>query len=151
MPTVKALIADLQSLSPDMRLAAASGLGQYGALNKDVSALPSAVPHLIELLRGDPVREIRSTAAYSLGAIGEPEAVPALIEALRKSGHDQGMQLVIVKALGKIGDSLAVEPLIEMMRVSTNRCISVVAVKALERIGTSKAMAAAREIRDEKS
>ncbi|MBN1310538.1 MAG: HEAT repeat domain-containing protein [Anaerolineae bacterium] len=151
MPTVDALIVGLHSPDPDARLAAASGLGQYGALNRDVVALPDAVPHLIELLAGDPTREVRLNATYALGAIGQPEAVPALIDVLHQSGNDLVMQLVIVKALGKIGDPMATEILLEMSRKSTSRCICVAAAKTLERIGTPQALAAARQIRSERS
>jgi HEAT repeat protein len=141
------LIVQLRSPDPDARVAAADGLGQYAAYHEDISMLPSAVPHLAEALRADPVRGVRLAAAYSLGAIGDVHAVPELIDVLRASDSDRGMQLVIVKALGKIGDPLAVPALIEALQSSKSRCVSAAAAKALECIGTPEALAALEELR----
>jgi hypothetical protein len=41
-----------------------------------------AVPALAELLRRDPDPTVRGTAAYALGGIGSPAAIPALLAAL---------------------------------------------------------------------
>lgn len=101
------LITQLRSPDPDMRVAAADGLGQYAAFHEDTSMLPTAIPYLVEALQ-DPVRSVRLAAAYSLGAMGGTAAVPALLDALRVSESDRGMQLVIIKALGKTHDVLAV-------------------------------------------
>ncbi len=38
----------------------------------------AVVPHLHEVLRNDPVPEVRSMAAYALGAIGGSETIPVL-------------------------------------------------------------------------
>jgi HEAT repeat protein len=140
--TIETLIAGLHSLDAVIRLEAAAGLGQYGALHEDVSRLPDAVPSLVDMLQGDPVHDLRLAAAYSLGAVGDARAVPELIESLRTSDDDPGMQLVIAKALGKIGDPRAVQALAEVMQGGLSRCLSVAASKALERIGTPPALAA---------
>lgn len=135
-------IAQLLSPDPDVRTAAAEGLGQYAAFHEDTSMLPTAVPHLVEVLHNDPVRRVRLAAAYSLGVIGGARAVPELIGVLNASGDDRGMQLVIAKSLGKTGDPLAVPALVEVLRSGKSRCLSVAAAKALERIGAPEALAA---------
>jgi len=122
-------------------MAAAEGLGQYAAYHEDASMLPAAVPHLVEAFRGDLVRGVRLAAAYSLGAIGDARAVPELVAVLGASVDDWGMQLVIAKALGKTRDRRAVPALIDILRSGKSRCVSVAAAKALERIGTSEALA----------
>src|SRR5512139_743001 len=136
MTTVETLIADLQSPDPEARVAAADGLGQYAAFHEDTSMLPEAVPYLIDALQNDPVRGVRLAAAYSLGAMGGTAAVPALLDVLRLSDNDRGMQLVIAKALGKTRDPLAVASLVGVLQSDQSRCVCVAAAKALERIGT---------------
>lgn len=143
------LLADLRSPDPDVRVAAADGLGQYAAYHADASMLPTAVPHLAEVLRGDPVRGVRLAAAYSLGAIGDGRAVPVLIDVLGASGSDRGLQLVIAKALGKLGDPSAVPVLVNMLCHGESRCVSVAAAKALERISMEEALAAVNKWRSE--
>jgi len=156
MPTIKPLpeplahlIAQLVSPDPDTRMFAAEGLGQYAAYHKDASMLPTAVPHLADVLR-DPVRGVRLAAAYSLGAIGDEQAVPELINILAASDDDRGMQLVIIKALGKLGDPRAVSPLVDVLGSGKSRCLSVAAAKALRRIGTPEALAAVEKWQPEK-
>lgn len=149
MPTVETLIADLHSPNPDMRVAAADGLGQYAAFHEDTSMLPSAIPHLVKAFRTDPARGVRLAAAYSLGAIGDARAVPDLIDGLHASASDQGLQLVIAKALGKTRDPLAVTALIEVLQSGISRCVSAAAARALERIGTPEALAAVETWRSE--
>jgi HEAT repeat protein len=56
---------------------------------------------------------VASAAAYALGEIRDPEAVPALVSAL-KSDCDH-MRRIAAHALGKIGDRRAVMPLIEVL------------------------------------
>ena len=41
-----------------------------------------AVPALAAVLRGDPDPQVRGTAAYALGGIGSPAAIPALLAVL---------------------------------------------------------------------
>jgi HEAT repeat protein len=137
MTELEALLTDLQSADPDSRIAAANGLGQYGAFHEDVSGLAAAVPPLIGLL-DDHVHEVRIAAAYALGAIGRQEAVPNLVEALHRSGNAQEMQLVLSKALGKLHNPAAVPALRETARTSKSQCVRVAAQKALATIEQGK-------------
>ena len=69
------------------------------------------VPGLIALLK-DKDRAVREDAAIALGMIGDPTAVPALIEALQ----DGQVKVRAIMALGMISDARAVEPLIRILQ-----------------------------------
>lgn len=69
------------------------------------------VPGLIALLK-DKDRAVREDAAIALGMIGDPSAVPALIEALQ----DGQVKVRAIMALGMISDTRAVEPLIRILQ-----------------------------------
>jgi HEAT repeat protein len=88
----------------NVRLSAASALGK---LEED-----RAVEPLIDAL--DDRREVREVAILSLGRIGDPVAVDALIEKLKDENWD--VRSSAAKALGQIGDSRAIEPLIQSLR-----------------------------------
>ena len=81
---------------------------------------------------------VASAAAYALGEIRDPEAVPALVAAL-KSDRDH-MRRIAAHALGKIGDSRAVMPLIEVLCDETQPvAVQASAVVALSKIGDPRA------------
>jgi HEAT repeat protein len=71
-----------------------------------------AVEPLIDAL--DDRREVREVAILSLGRIGDPVAVDALIEKLKDENWD--VRSSAAKALGQIGDPRAIEPLIQSLR-----------------------------------
>ena len=71
----------------------------------------SAVAPLIEMLR-DERWSVRSTAAESLGWIGDTTCLPVLIETLKD--EDWNVRLCTTWALGEMGDERALAPLIEM-------------------------------------
>jgi HEAT repeat protein len=68
------------------------------------------VPALIGLLK-DKDRAVREDVAIALGMIGDPSAVPALIEAMQ----DGSIRVRAIMALGMIADPRAVEPLIRVL------------------------------------
>src|SRR3989449_9963977 len=68
------------------------------------------VPPLIALLK-DKDRAVREDAAIALGMIGDPSAVPALIEAMQ----DGAVRVRAIMALGMIADPRSVEPLIRVL------------------------------------
>ncbi len=68
------------------------------------------VAMLVYLLKS-PYQLDREKASDYLGEIGDPEAVPALIEAL----SDPTISWLAAKSLGKIGDARAVGPLIAVL------------------------------------
>jgi HEAT repeat protein len=87
---------------------------------------------------------IRNSAAKALGQIGHPGAVKPLISALQ-SGKEpdftSSSQVGAAEALGMIKDPQAVRPLIKALS-HKNDCVREEAIKALEKIGTSEALAA---------
>jgi HEAT repeat protein len=132
-----ALLAALHHSLLDVRIAAATSVAEYDfpaalpslmkglALNRvhDKLAWPvrnafvragrTAVPSLIDALTS-PSDAVWGSAANVLGAIGDPTAVPALLERLRsgKRGGFLDGRREVVQALGEIGSDDAVEALI---------------------------------------
>lgn len=83
-------------------------------------------------------QRVASAAAYALGEIRDPEAAPALIEAL-KSDRDH-MRRIAAHALGKIGDRRAVMPLIEVLCDEAQpMAVQASAITSLGRIGDPRA------------
>ena len=78
-----------------------------------------AIPELIKALYNDDwigssVRCGRWRAAWTLGQLGDPDAVPGLTKALGEVGDD--VRASVASALGRIGDAAAVPYLIERLR-----------------------------------
>lgn len=88
--TLEALVAQLQSPEPALRVAAAQALEHHGA---------AAVPYLISTLQGDPDPVVRGWAARSLASIGTPEATNALQSAAR-TDTDERVRQVASESLG---------------------------------------------------
>jgi HEAT repeat protein len=57
---------------------------------------------------------VRRAAAEALGKIGDPQAVPALMEALKD--RDEDVRKAVAEALGEIGDPQAVPALLETLK-----------------------------------
>jgi HEAT repeat protein len=92
---VAALAARLEAPLVEARERAVEALGEIGP------AASPAVPRLVPLLRSDPEPALRLGVAVALGRIRDPEAVPALLEAMR--GEDTKLRALAVEALGGIG------------------------------------------------
>jgi HEAT repeat protein len=96
----RALLAALKDEKVVVRHAAVVALRTLGD--------PESSDALIELLRGhrdasgEEVTDVHCTAAEALGKLGEPRALPVLIEAL--SAPHYGLRVVAVDALGMIED-----------------------------------------------
>jgi HEAT repeat protein len=111
--TVEPLIESLKDENFQVRLHSVQALG---GITSDYPTGRSwlqdsrPVPGLIALLK-DKDRAVREDAAIALGMIGDPSAVPALIEALQ----DGQVKVRAIMALGMIGDTRAVEPLIRIL------------------------------------
>ena len=84
------------------------------------------------------------SAAEQLGELGDPRAVPALLELL-SGDWDQG-RLAAAQALGKIGDVAAVEPLEAAVRSETDTWIQGASVTALAAITAPEATEALRRL-----
>lgn len=130
--------AYLDETDPDHRGAFALSLGLLddrsmgSLLDRDLRAtrdelLAGALAEALGLLRhqasADVLQEVcarpgsseslRLSAAMALGLIGDPEAVPLLLETLANTGS-LGVRAACAKALGLIGDASAVEPLVAL-------------------------------------
>jgi len=77
------------------RLAAAMAIGKIGP------AAHSAVPVLAGLTSSDADADVRERACESLGAIGDPRAVPALVKALADS--EDRVRSTAAESLGRLG------------------------------------------------
>lgn len=101
---------------------------------------PVIVRHLVEALGNESEPWIRHYIALSLGKIGDHDAVPALIEALRS--RDWQTRSGAAYALGKLKDNRAVEPLVQAL----NRALE-------DKSGNARAetMVALRELRQSSS
>src|SRR5947209_7255909 len=111
--TVEPLIAGLKDENFQVRLHSVQALG---GITSDYPTGRSwlrdsrPVPHLIALLK-DKDRAVREDAAIALGMIGDPSAVPALVEAMQ----DGAVRVRAIMALGMIADRRSVEPLIRVL------------------------------------
>jgi len=107
-----ALIASLRNSDADSARDAATSLGALGN--------SAAVQPLIDVLQNldgyyHPV--VRAAAAGSLGRLGDPRAVEALLVAMRDTYAEPSAEAI--RALAALGDPRAVAPLIEVVRNST--------------------------------
>jgi HEAT repeat protein len=122
------LIQALNVMDRDVHELAVSGLIKIGA---------AAIPALIEALK-DKDNQIRISAAWALGSIGETAkaAIPALIEALKD--HNSRFRAIAGEALGAIGGEAkaAIPALMEALK-DKDRIVRRSAAEALKRISTS--------------
>jgi HEAT repeat protein len=130
---------------PRVRRAAAGALGKL--------ATPRAVVALLGIL-GDPVPEVRLQTVLALAAVKDLRAVPWLIEALAKE-TDATVRVAMVRTLGKLPSEDAVTTLADeaqpggpLRRKSAERRIP--AVEALAEAGTERALAALKELADDR-
>ena len=71
-----------------------------------------AVPHLVSLTERTKSPGVREKLAWALGVIGDPQAVPTLINILQSDTHNRHARRAAAEALGKIADRQAVPALI---------------------------------------
>jgi putative heme-binding domain-containing protein len=88
----------LTDADPGVRISAAHAIG----LHRDVAARDGLVA-----LLSDPDPAARREAATALGRLRRSEAVPALLEALRRAGSDRFLEHALIFALIEIGDAAA--------------------------------------------
>jgi putative heme-binding domain-containing protein len=69
----------------------------------------AALPVLAELVVRDEL-PLRLKAAEALGRIGKPEAVPALLDSLRRGGADRFLEHALLYALIRIADPMGTRP-----------------------------------------
>jgi HEAT repeat protein len=133
-PAKAGLLKALYDPEPMLRFAASDALARIGA---------SAVPELLAALRGGN-DNVRADAARSLTQIGEP-AVPGLVESLRYD--DMAVRRAAGSALMEMGD--AAVPALERSLRNPDRKIAREARQILQRIGTSRAIDAVTQWRQD--
>jgi len=92
------------------------------AMDELIETGEAAIAPLGDCLKEAKERGGSPQAAYVLGEIGSPTAVPLLIEALDMPGS---IGWEAAQALGKIGDNRAIEPLLESMDIWGNSAVFV--------------------------
>jgi len=75
----------------------------------------------------------RCYASKALGALGDAQAIPALIQRLRDEDID--VSIDAIEALGRIGNPQAIPPLLESLNSDPNGEIKIAVVEALGKIG----------------
>ena len=74
-----------------------------------------AVPHLIQMVWRTKCPGVRKALAEALGTLGDPQAVPALVEILKSDIHNRHARAAAAESLGKLGDPQAVPALIDAL------------------------------------
>lgn len=87
----------------------------------------------------DEHESVRYQATIALGQIGDANAVPSLLEVLKRK-DDPLVRSEAAKALGIIGDPSSLKILLTLLRKDENRFIRYHAVTSLGRIGDKKAI-----------
>lgn len=127
MASFVTLVSALTDPEYEVRDEAACSLGWFHS--------EQSVSELITLL--DDCIGVRTSAVISLGRIGLPSAVPALIRSL--TDNWPGVRCHAADALGRIGDHRAVKPLVDLVWREEEGVASY-GIAALRRIGTLEAL-----------
>jgi HEAT repeats len=88
-----------------------------------------SVDDLCRAVVEDPSYKVRVSAALTLGKVGGPAGVPALIKAL--ADQNNSVRGIAAQSLGKIGDSRASEPLRDLLRSESDGFVKSQAQAAL--------------------
>ncbi|NIM14196.1 MAG: NACHT domain-containing protein [Candidatus Aminicenantes bacterium] len=100
---------------------------------------PQSITDLLLYRLKDSDSSVRKSAANTLGAMGSPEALPVLLDALRND-EDSEVRGRAANALGDIGSPEAMPPLLEVLRTDTDFTIRGLAAEALGVMGSPEAM-----------
>ncbi|APW97396.1 molecular chaperone [Halobiforma lacisalsi AJ5] len=134
----KVLAQGLTADRPELRMAAATGLGRIGEDN--------VMKPLVERLEDSDPR-VRKRVARALGRIGAPECVPALTNRLHEDRY--GVRIEVAYALADIGTNNALRELVDVADADDER-LRRIAVDALGRLGSIEAVEVLAEaLRDE--
>ncbi|MEA2251180.1 MAG: hypothetical protein QOG70_1422 [Solirubrobacteraceae bacterium] len=163
-PRVEALVRELNAADDGVRDRAARALGDLRdpraipalaeAVSRDGTAVRGAVwaltqfdderlvaPLVAALSHSDATA--RALAAGKLAELGDPEAVPALVRALR-ADDDAHVREEAARALGRLGEAAALEPLLAALRDDPGDHVREEAATALGALGDQRADPALR-------
>jgi HEAT repeat protein len=87
---------------------------------KALCRLGHSIEIFIRLLADGEGVERRCAAAYALGCLGEPSAVPSLVAALLNRDEHDRVRAHAAEALGHQGDRSVVEPLLSVLKESSS-------------------------------
>ncbi len=126
-----ALIAAARQEEDTVRWSAIDGLGLLGQ-TQDANLRAKIVTVLLGILRNDGDRTMRGRAAGSLGQIGDPSTIPALIEALHDPNNFVGASGA--NALRRFAGEEALEPLRQFAAVAETESQRQAATTAISEI-----------------
>jgi cyclophilin family peptidyl-prolyl cis-trans isomerase/HEAT repeat protein len=122
----------------------ANGNGQ-----QDAGERQAGVAELLALVH-DPDRSVRETVAFSLGEIGDPSSIDALLE-LARDGDDAGVAAEAIEALSKMAASVPLARYAELAGMSQREGVRARAIQFLFRFNTDDASAVAASSLDSPS
>lgn len=102
------------------------------AARADLASPDSHLGYWTQTLHANPMKLTRKNAARMLGQIGNREALPALVEAL-KDPFD-GVRMESARALGVLGDERAFPALYDISERDTDGGVRSAATEAIEKI-----------------
>ncbi|MBW4518886.1 MAG: HEAT repeat domain-containing protein [Scytolyngbya sp. HA4215-MV1] len=145
---VAALPTLIHALSDDDWITRSHAALQIGSLGiwLDRNSLEEALIALIYTLQSDPDISVRSTAALSLGFIGNSQVVPLLIDAL--SQEEEIVRSSAINALEKLQDRTAIPALIRALQDNSYVCEA--AIKALRTLNAVEALSQIRKLKHHK-
>jgi HEAT repeat protein/uridine kinase len=153
--TSEAIPVLIQALSDNDWIVRSNAASQIGLLGiwLDKNLLEDALTELIYILQTDPEISVRSSAAISLGMIGNSRIVSALIEAL--SQEDPVVRISVINSLGRLRDPAAIHPLIDSLEDDDYVCEAAIKVceatiKALRALNAAEALPKIRKLSQSK-
>lgn len=125
------LVQTLNAREPELSLEAAKALVSLGEIDFALRILPT--------LSSGQYPHNRAAAAYTLGMLGNRQAVPGLIDAANSSDSDE-VRSHAAEALGHLGDNRAVDALINQLENDPSDEVRFWSAFALGEIGDAKAL-----------
>jgi HEAT repeat protein len=105
-------------------------IGALRVLPASTITLTRITPHL-----GDQSPEVRSAACLALGRLGDPAAIPALLERLRAGSQEE--RAAAASALSSVPGAEVVDALASCLHPETPHEVMLAALSALEKVGSS--------------
>jgi len=135
--TMETLLACAQDNDEGIRAEAVKSLGSLGKTE--------AVPVLINLMMNDKNMEVRKSAVYALGLIGDLRAFDMLVFKMHDQNEVPEVRGMAAEALGDLGDQYAVAPLIRALSDDSNE-VKFWAANSLGRLGETEAIPALKNL-----
>lgn len=142
--TSEAIPVLIQALSDNDWIVRENAASQIGLLGiwLDKNLLEDALTELICILQTDPEIPVRSSAAISLGVIGNSQTISALIEAL--SQEAPVVRASVINSLRRLRDPAAIHPLVHSLKEDDYVCEA--AIKALCALNAAEALPKIRKL-----